>query len=223
MVDMDEVQGLLKSLMAELDGLVQQRELLRQQEEALKKQTAEMDRRIGGLQQSIQGLSLYSTAKIEPPELTHKILGFNDAIKALTSGGESRIATKSLADCCRDILQRDGGWLTALQVRQGLHAAGFDFSGYTSNPLSSIHTTLKRIVESGQAWNRLDIKTDDGLYRWKKQGEVAAPAYEPENLPAKGVDSIHPRSKYATRRKRFLDGRMPSPKNTLTTPDPSKK
>jgi|SRR5579863_1565915 len=185
MVDFEQVQSILKGLMAELDAVVGQREEIRKQEESFKNQGAELDRKIAGLKQSVQGLSLYSTAKNEPPELTKTDLGFRElmvAAQQIALPGP-RVVPKTLTDCCRDILARSGEWLTALQVRQGLHAAGFNFSEYKSNPLSSIHTTLKRLVEGGQAWCHLSSNSET-LYRWKNQGETVPPLIE---IAAKNV------------------------------------
>ena len=180
MVDMSELQGLIRDLMAEHDAVVQQREIVRQQEEAAKKQGAELDRRIDGLKQSLKGLSLYTTAKNEPPSLTKTTPGVGLAIASFASIGDElakpRTTPKTLSECCRDILTGSGEWMSPLQVRQSLHAAGFDFSEYKSNPLSSIHITLKRIAESGQAWSYPG--SAETLYKWKKEGEVEPPLVE---------------------------------------------
>jgi hypothetical protein len=176
MVDDTELQRVLKGLMKEHDALLQEREIVRQEEAKIKKRREELDRKLTGLTQSLQGLSLYTTAKDEPTELTveHKSLAeVMEASAAMLNA--SSVTPKTLTECCRDILIRNGEWMTALQVRQGLHAAGFDFSEYKSNPLSSIHITLKRIAESGQAWTGYDILTDESLYRWKREGETVPP------------------------------------------------
>lgn len=54
-----------------------------------------------------------------------------------------------LSDGCRLILLR-GDAVTARDMREALEAIGFDFSDH-ANPLASIHVTMKRLVESGQA------------------------------------------------------------------------
>ena len=92
--------------------------------------------------------------------------------------------------------------MSALQVRQGLHAANFDFSEYKSNPLSSIHTTLKRLVENGQAWDSFKITEGDTLYKWKKQGEVIAPTQE--LLAAKAATAL-----ISARKK--VESKLPTP------------
>ena len=97
---------------------------------------------------------------------------------------------KTLTDCCREILSRNQGWLSALQVRQSLHAAGFDFSEYKSNPLSSIHTTLKRIAESDQAETRYDSRNNENLYRWKQKDSRGATPTDPPPIADKAVAAI---------------------------------
>lgn len=56
----------------------------------------------------------------------------------------------SLADSCRLVLMRRDHPLTATQVREELETMGFDLSKQAS-PLTSIHVTLKRLVEGGDA------------------------------------------------------------------------
>jgi hypothetical protein len=57
----------------------------------------------------------------------------------------------SLAGAIREIFEENSnlGW-TVGRIRQQLIEAGFDFSYYKSNPLSSISTTLRRMVETGE-------------------------------------------------------------------------
>jgi hypothetical protein len=54
-------------------------------------------------------------------------------------------------------------WLTAASVRDQLLATGFDFSGYTSNPLASIHAVLKRMKPSEAETNNIE---GVAAYRW---------------------------------------------------------
>jgi len=70
-----------------------------------------------------------------------------------------------LADAVKNVLERaPRQWFTVAQVRDVLRDTGFDFSGYTSNPLSSVSTTLNRI--KSRDIERAEI---DGVnaYRWK--------------------------------------------------------
>jgi hypothetical protein len=56
-----------------------------------------------------------------------------------------------LTDAVRSVLQNAGlGGLTPVDVRQALVASNFDLSAY-SNPLSAIHTVLKRLVKKSEA------------------------------------------------------------------------
>ena len=79
---------------------------------------------------------------------------------------EDDIRTASLTDAIRRVLQSDSSvWRTAAEVRDRLTKGGFDFSGYTANPLASISTTLKRLKPG-----EVEIAEIEGVsaYRWKK-------------------------------------------------------
>jgi hypothetical protein len=66
-------------------------------------------------------------------------------------------SSASLTDSIRKVFQEGQfGSYSAGAIRQLLDEAGFDFSAYRSNPLSSISTTLRRMVETGE----LDIHED---------------------------------------------------------------
>jgi hypothetical protein len=183
MADMTDPKNLIDHLTKKHDSLIQQREVVRAEEEKIRHRREEMDRQISGLQQSLQGLSLYATAadkpaeaKVNNDEIIERLMQRGGGI--ISSLSPSRERTKTLIECCREILSRKAGWMSALDVRQALHAARFDFSEYKSNPLSSIHTTLKRIAESGQAWTHHDASAGENLYRWKMTGDTAPPPLE---------------------------------------------
>jgi hypothetical protein len=55
-----------------------------------------------------------------------------------------------LTDACRLVLQNAPAPLTAVGIRDRLQQIGFDLDRY-ANPLAAIHTTLKRMTESGEA------------------------------------------------------------------------
>jgi hypothetical protein len=76
-------------------------------------------------------------------------------------------STGSLTEAVRNVLRTCyPKWLTVANVRDQLNFTGFDFSGYMSNPLASVSTTLRRISESKQA----DALQTEGImaYRWKQ-------------------------------------------------------
>jgi len=180
--DLTDINDLILRLMKEHDALLQQREVVLVEEEKITSRRKELDRQISGLQQSLKGLSIYAAAGEKPVEATVNLDDALDSVmqqaRGITSLSLSRERAKTLIESCREILNRKAVWMSALDVRQALHAAGFDFSEYKSNPLSSIHTTLKRIAESGQAWTLHDASTGENLYRWKVTGETAPPPLE---------------------------------------------
>lgn len=72
-----------------------------------------------------------------------------------------------LTEATRNLLESNRKeWFNAVKVRDRLKEAGFDFSGYTSNPLASVHAVLKR-------FKRTEVKTRESApgnkeYRWIK-------------------------------------------------------
>jgi|SRR5215469_3672270 len=77
-----------------------------------------------------------------------------------------------LTQAVREVLQGANGFLAAPQIKIILEARGYDFSKYTSNPLISIHSILKRFKRS---------EVDKGLwpdgtpsYRWKTKANKKA-------------------------------------------------
>jgi hypothetical protein len=167
MLEEINIPKVLESLMAEYDALCEELATIRQEEEARAKRVQELNRKISALQQTLQGLSLYSNAQETPTEVT---LSIKRILQQVQKGFAEDDKPRTLTECCREILS--GDWISAVQVRQALQSAGFDFSQYTSNPLSSIHTTLKRLVGADEA----EIKPDSNpvLYR-RKQKRVETP------------------------------------------------
>jgi hypothetical protein len=170
-----DITSVAKQLNAEFDELIDEREKVRAELAKLQARAGEIDRKLSGLQQSIQGFAKYFTAQEEPTSLTKKtttsLAHISDHMARLFSGSlevEGPVVAKTLTECCRDILRAKGGWMSPVQVRQALLAAGFDFSEYKSNPLSSIHTTLKRL-----AMDELEtITSPEGqVYRWKQDAK----------------------------------------------------
>ena len=75
--------------------------------------------------------------------------------------------------------------MSPVEVREALLAAGFDFSNYTSNPLSSIHTTLKRMMPDELI---SETRADGQVYRW---AAVAGPySLVPMNTPGTSYQKI---------------------------------
>lgn len=95
----------------------------RRELETLAAQRADLDRRIGQLLQTVGNLM----------RLCH-----------LTP-----TVPLGLTDGCRMVLRSAGSPLTAVEVRAQLAAMGIDLSRY-ENDLAAIHTTLKRLTQSGE-------------------------------------------------------------------------
>jgi hypothetical protein len=73
---------------------------------------------------------------------------------------------RGLTDAIRNLLEsRPREWFDAVKVRDKLVKDGFDFSGYTSNPLASIHTVLKR-------FKRTDVKVRKNAVGMKEYRSV---------------------------------------------------
>jgi cob(I)alamin adenosyltransferase len=173
MVDSIDISAVVAKLTTEFDELIDERREVRGEIAKLTARAEEVERKLQGIQQTLQGLCLYSKAQDPPTELTKKTASSIEVmiesmknslgVPLLFGGGE---VPKTLSECCRDILRQKGDWMSAVQVREALNAAGFDFSNYTSNPLSSIHTTLKRLP---QEEFETETRSEGQVYRVKKK------------------------------------------------------
>jgi len=79
-------------------------------------------------------------------------------------------SAQSLTNACRAALRTYPDGVSPLEVRQELTRHAFEWSGF-SNPLSAIHTVLKRLVKQGEASTRVG---DDGRKRfvWKARAPL---------------------------------------------------
>jgi hypothetical protein len=173
MVENIDFSAVVRNLSAEFDALIDERQEVRAKSEQLKARADEIERKLKGIQTTLQGLTLYTTAQEVPTELMKKTTmsmaeamrkakSFLDVSDVQVAGPEVR---KTLSECCRDILRQKQDWMSPVEVREALLAAGFDFSNYTSNPLSSIHTTLKRMVPEELL---TETRADGQAYCWKR-------------------------------------------------------
>lgn len=89
----------------------------------------------------------------------------------------SQLRDVGLTDAIRTILkQAAGDWLTVTNVRDRLINLGFNFSNYSTNPLASVSTTLRRMKPE-----EVETTTLDGgvaAYRWKRLVERIQEARE---------------------------------------------
>jgi hypothetical protein len=68
-----------------------------------------------------------------------------------------------LKDAIRNILKKARPrYLTAVMVRDHLQQSGFDFSGYTSNALASVSTTLRRLKAE-----EAEVTSIEGVTAWR--------------------------------------------------------
>lgn len=75
---------------------------------------------------------------------------------------------RGLTDAIRTILQEKHDAFTAMDMKEALDKKGYDFTRYTSNPLSSIHAVLKRF-KSAEVERTYGRESGDVGYRWKKK------------------------------------------------------
>jgi hypothetical protein len=149
---MSNYSTILEAAITELADLMRERELLDARRENL-------NERIIRVREGVVGLS--SLAGHDPdeirmkyanlfPELIDSDIGFTDAV--------------------RKVLAANATLMTPVGVRTGLRTLGFDLDRY-SNPLASIHTVLKRLVESGEA--EIGTVNESTAYRWKNRPEFS--------------------------------------------------
>jgi hypothetical protein len=95
----------------------------------------------------------------------------DDKRRAIQAEGEAvmtkaRAREQGLSAAIRKILEdHTQQWMSVAVVRDRLKDAGFDFSAYSSNPLSSVSTTLKRLTKSEENIESLMVEGVQA-YRW---------------------------------------------------------
>ena len=125
----------------------------------LKKREKEIELKISALYQSLSGLLLYADAMDQTDQ---KFAGLVKSIGELLLPSNS---SGTLTEACRNVLRTSPKkGMSAMDVRKALETSNFDFSGYTSNPLSSIHTTLRRLKENEEA--KEIVVEGTKFYKW---------------------------------------------------------
>jgi hypothetical protein len=93
----------------------------------------------------------YERAMAERAALETRIAQLHQTIGTLTKlCGFTPTVPFGLTDACRVALRGAGRPMTAVDVRDRLHATGYDLEKY-ANPLAAIHTVLKRLHAAGEA------------------------------------------------------------------------
>jgi hypothetical protein len=109
---------------------------LEEQLELLSTERQRVDQQISAVKQSINGLTLLLKATPNPEAAA--------PINIMLI--EKFAQAPRLGEACKNAVNSLGREVTPVEVRDQLNRAGFDFKAYSSNPLSSIHTTLKRLA-----------------------------------------------------------------------------
>ena len=142
------------------------------------RQKDELEKKISSTKQSIMGLMALRDAATEdhpePPDATLDLAAQLPNWKDLSANMLGLPSpTAKLTELCRSALKASARPLTAPEVRREVELMGFDFSGYDSNPLSSIHTILRRMA--GVQATKLEGRT---VYVWQ-DGPIPPPRYQP--------------------------------------------
>lgn len=132
-----------------------------------------------------QYLAQLKSATVERNKLTQRIRRLEDAARSILAMTEDEEEIKSyqgrLVDIieptgftgaiCKVLQAANGEAMTAVEVRDALPSVGFLLSGY-SNPLATVHTILKRLVENPFLYNiEAGTKEERTAYRWVGIGE----------------------------------------------------
>lgn len=116
----------------------------------LNRQREELDQRIARLRETVFSLSQLVRETSDLEELSDE-----DSAHITSDIG--------FTDSIREVLKAGGTWMTPIHVRDGLLRTGYPLDTYT-NPLASIHTVLKRLVNRGE----IEVFNADEatFYRW---------------------------------------------------------
>jgi hypothetical protein len=85
---------------------------------------------------------------------------FEDHLQRLVSGA-------TLMGSVRTVLSENRRkWFTAAKVRDEVKKGGFEFTNYSSNPLASVHSALKRLKQ-----DEVETDTVEGVMVWRWKGD----------------------------------------------------
>lgn len=115
--------------------------LLEERDDAIRRR-AEIEQQVAGLKQVVTGLLHYSRGQRDK-NLANL---WGSAFKALLDRAEDASPALTLSDACFRAFQNSGKPLCAADLKTYLEDGGYSFDAYKSNPLSSIHTVIKRLA-----------------------------------------------------------------------------
>jgi hypothetical protein len=87
--------------------------------------------------------------------------------------------TVGLTEATTNVLKTGMDWMSPVAIRDQLVGSGFDFNAYTSNPLASIHTVLKRLPTEQVEKKAVGSTT---YYRWKETKGLLNVPFGPGNI-----------------------------------------
>jgi hypothetical protein len=134
MIEKDKYKKALEEAQRDLQMMRSKRANLLDERETIDDHLQDTDKEIKQLQETIESLARLCNIELPRGLLAQRLLL------------DPRFG---LTDAVRQLLKKASSALTAIEVRDALVAGGFDASEY-SNLLASVHTTLKRLVQSGE-------------------------------------------------------------------------
>lgn len=102
-----------------------------------------------------------------------RVATLHAAITALEAAGatEPLHFSGTLADACRLVLRTSNKSLSPTEVRDGVVGLGFSLSSLKhDNPMASIHSVLKRLVDANDA--ETETTADGTRYRWTGRAQT---------------------------------------------------
>jgi hypothetical protein len=146
----------------------------------------------------------------ERDDLDRAIVRLRQALAWLVTASGSRASDtpQSLTNACRAALRAAPAGLTPRDVRRVLTRGGFGWKRFT-NPMSAIHTVLKRLVSQGEALPAID-SAGERRFVWRRRGwdgfteTQAEEASRIEHL----LDGALTSDEYAALRKRWRQAKL---------------
>jgi hypothetical protein len=142
----------------------------------------------------------------ERDALDRAIVRLRQALAWLVGGAGGRtLAPQSLTTACRAALRAAPAGLAPRDVKRILTRDGFDWAAFT-NPMSAVHTVLKRLVAQGEALSTVD-EAGKRRFAWRRRGWDGYPRTQAEEAARIEhlLDGALSGDEYASLRKRWRE------------------
>lgn len=106
----------------------------------------------------------------------------------VAAGRTAAFIPRTLTDACRWILQAAPQPLDAPTIRINVEASGFDIR--SSNPLASVHSVLKRLIQQGEVRNAYRTDKDGRLLFWSRAFWYGDPGAIPKPWVTRTPDEV---------------------------------